>query len=721
MTGRAPIPEDAAGPSGRRRLCVYNGGFLTQKRIRRILDLAGYDVRIGLPGPEDMIGIWGRSPTAPRGERIAHRRGAPVLRIEDAFLRSVLPGRIGAGTGGRAGSPPLGLLLDRRGVHFDSSAPSDLELLLATAPLDDTVLLDRARDATRRIRDAHLSKYNNFDPGIPTPDAPYVLVIDQTRDDASITHGGAGAATFRDMLVCAQVEHPGNRIVIKTHPETAAGLRPGHFGKPDENRRVSLIDTPVSPWRLFECATAVYTVSSQMGFEAIMAGHRPHVFGQPFYAGWGLTEDRNPVSRRHRRLTRAQLFAAAMILYPVWYDPCRDRLCELEDALAQLEAEARAWRDDHRGHVAIGMRRWKHACLERFHGHVRPLVHEDDTGRAVALARAEGRDLLVWASRESPDLEPAATAAGLRLRRVEDGFLRSRGLGARLVPPLSLVLDDTGIHYDPTRPSRLERLIAESTDLPAASLRRAETLIERLKTLGLGKYNLHAAAPPSDLPADWPASEGRRVILVPGQVEDDASVLHGCRTAGAARGETEDRQEDDGVNLGLLARCRAENPEALILYKPHPDVEAGLRRGAVATADALRHADAVLVNADPVALIGRVDEVWTLTSLLGFEALLRGCPVTCLGAPFYAGWGLTRDLGAVPARRGGRHGAAKVGLAGLAHAALIDYPRYLDPLTGLPCPVEVIVERLASGETGRQGTTGRVLSLLQRLRGLLAR
>ena len=42
----------------------------------------------------------------------------------------------------------------------------------------------------------------------------------------------------------------------------------------------------------------VYTVSSQMGFEAIFAGHRPRVFGKPFYAGWGLTEDDEVIPRR---------------------------------------------------------------------------------------------------------------------------------------------------------------------------------------------------------------------------------------------------------------------------------------------------------------------------------------------------------------------------------------------------------------------------------------
>ena len=663
--------DDAAGAARPRRLFVYNGGFLTRRRIRRILQLAGWEIRLGRPGPEDWVGVWGASPTASRGEAVARHSGAPVLRVEDAFLRSVLPGR--------AGAPPIGLCLDGRGVHFDSSRPSDLEHLLATHPLDDTVLLDRARALIERIRHAHLSKYNAFDPEAEVPESPYVLVIDQTRGDASIARGGASAATFHEMLVHAQTENPGARIVIKTHPETAAGHREGHFTPADASGRITLLEAPVSPWKLMEGATAVYTVSSLMGFEAIFAGHRPRVFGQPFYAGWGLTGDENPVARRERRLSRAQLFAAAMILYPTWYDPCRDRLCSPEEAVNQLQAEARAWREDRAGYVATAMSRWKRPHLRAFFGRHRPLIFRDPPGRAARTARATGRRLMIWASRAPRDLP------GLR---VEDGFLRSRGLGAGLVPPLSLVSDDLGIYYDPSRESRLERLIAASANLPPACLARAEALVRMLARSRLSKYNLDARPLP-ELPA------GHR-ILVPGQVEDDASILTGC--PGAAS------------NLELLERTRAENPGAVILYKPHPDVEAGLRPGALSREEALCHADLVLERADPVALIEAVDEIWTLTSLTGFEALLRGKPVTCLGLPFYAGWGLTRDLEPAPERR-----RARPTLAGLAHAALIDYPRYLDPVSSLPCPPETAAWRLSRGAIPRPGPLNRLAARLQHL------
>ncbi len=672
------IDKDAGG-SPRRRLFVFNGGFLTQRRLRRILSLDGWDTRLGLPSPDDWVGVWGNSPTAGRGKAAARKRGAPVLYVEDAFIRSRRTGR--------AGDAPIGLVLDRSGPHFDPSQPSDLEQLLDNHPLDDAALLARAKAASDRIRALHLTKYNDFDPELEGPEPGYVLVIDQTRDDAAVLASGGTKALFREMLVFAQEEHPGAKVLIKTHPETQAGHRPGYFGDNDISGRVSLYDRPVSPWRLLEGARAVYTVSSQMGFEAIFAGHKPRVFGQPFYAGWGLTVDERPVPRRMRRLTRAQLFLAAMILYPKWYDHCRDRLCTLEDAIEALAATLRAHRQDSAGHVAIGMRLWKRPVLQKYFGSAKRLIFENDPERALERARAKGRSLLVWAGKEPEGLGDKAKAADVPLLRVEDGFLRSRGLGAELVPPMSLVLDDLGIYYDPTRPSRLETLISASPDLPEGEKRRAERLIRKLTKARLTKYNL---GPDDALPSQAP---GRR-ILVPGQVEDDASILKGCC--------------DVASNLALLKRTRAANPDAFIFYKPHPDVEAGLRPGAISVETAMEYANHVITRGAAHSAIDAVDEVWTMTSLIGFEALLRGKKVKCLGAPFYAGWGLTKDLCETPQRR-----RARPTLAELAHATLIGYPRYFDPVSGRPSPPETAAERLAAGEVLRPGRANRALSKLQ--------
>ncbi|MDO5658097.1 MAG: capsular polysaccharide biosynthesis protein [Paracoccus sp. (in: a-proteobacteria)] len=658
-----PEHDRAAGGIAPRRLFVFNGGFL-RGDVRRILTLGGWGPRLGLPGPGDAVGIWGAAGTAWRGRHIAARRGAHLVHVEDAFLRSVLPGRAtGAGLRGlRRG--PLGLIVDPLGLHFDPSRPSLIEALITSGRAAG--LQDQAGALIERLISADLSKYNNHLPDSTAPAPGYVLVIDQTQSDASLM--GAGRARFQEMLAAARADHPGAPLVIRSHPETAQGLRMGHFTPSDLREGEIFHDAALSAWALLAGARAVYAVSSQLGYEAILAGHRPRLFGQPFYAGWGLSDDEAPTPRRGPA-SRETLFAAAHMLAPLWYDPIADRLTDLAGAINQLEAEARAWREDHAGHLAYGMRLWKRASIARGFGNGARVRFTDKPSAQVTLA---------WAGR-------AAGLAAPALRRVEDGLIRSRGLGAALVPPLSLVADDLGIYYDPSRESRLERLIAAGP--PPGGEARAMALINALKAARISKYNLSAGA------TEIPPRDGRPRILVPGQVSDDASIRLG------ATGVERD-------NAALLRRVRHENPGAFVIYKPHPDVEAGLRPGAVPH-DTLALADLVAARADPLALIEQVDELWTLTSTMGFEAMLRGVPVTTLGAPFYAGWGLTRDLGPQPARR-----VARPGLAALAHAVLIAYPRYFEPARGRPCPPEAAVEILASG-AAHQGPRLRILAKMQ--------
>lgn len=650
---------------------AFTGGFLgpdqRARRIRRILKLAGYSVRPGVPSSADKVAVWGHAGHSKRGEWIAAQTGAGLLRVEDAFLRSLFPGRMG--------EPTLGLVTDTQGIYYDPAKPSDLESLLLTHPLDDHAMLERARLGMARMKSLQLSKYSAFDPELQPPNPGYVLIIDQVRGDASLQHGALDGPVpdyvFRDMLVQAQIDFPGSRIIIRTHPETRHGHRTGYFSHQDERKgQITLLTEPMSPWELLDGAIAVYTVSSQLGFEAIFAGHRPRVFGLPFYAGWGLTDDQIPHPRRGRSLTRAQLFAATMLLYPHWYDPCRNRLCRFEDVLDHLEALTRAWWEDRKGYVALNMRLWKRPHLQAFFGRWKRVSF------AHSNPRAKDQPLLVWGSRSLP--EDAI--------HIEDGFLRSRGLGAELTPPLSLIRDDIGIYFDPTRPSRLEALM--SAPLPPGGEQRAQVLIDTIRARGLSKYNMPGHPP--ELP------KGHR-ILVPGQVEDDASIRLGAGQI--------------ATNLALLKETRAKNPYAIILYKPHPDVEAGLRPGAVGLDEALQFADCVVPRCDPASLLLEIQEVWTITSTLGFEALLRGIPVTTLGAPFYSGWGLTRDLGITPARR-----TARPTLAAFVHAALIAYPRYMDPVTRLPCAPELVLERLADGRTARSPN----LRILAKLQGIFA-
>jgi capsular polysaccharide export protein len=252
---------------------------------------------------------------------------------------------------------------------------------------------------------------------------------------------------------------------------------------------------------------------------------------------------------------------------------------------------------------------------------------------------------------------------------------------------LSLVTDRQGIYFDPTRPSDLEEHIRASTSLRPDQYRRAEDLRARILAKGITKYNLTGAS--HDLP------EGYK-ILVPGQVEDDASIRLGT--------------DQIATNLDLLKTVRSDFPEAILIYKPHPDVEAGLRVGKMPPNEAATYADIIAQDGDTTALLSQVDALATMTSLMGFEALLRGKTVHTYGAPFYAGWGLTIDHGKIPARRGDL-----TSLDGLTYASLIAYPRYFDPILNLPCPPEVVLTRLEQSTLSNGGIALRTLSKLQGL------
>lgn len=318
--------------------------------------------------------------------------------------------------------------------------------------------------------------------------------------------------------------------------------------------------------------------------------------------------------------------------------------------------------------IAFGFAFYKRATLRDFFA-PRPVRH---VGHVEQIR--PGSTVAVWGATPLP----TALERGCQILRLEDGFLRSVGLGADLIRPLSWVVDQRGIYFDATRPSDLEHLL-QHHDFSDALLERAAHLRQRIVQAGLTKYNVGTRG--------WCRPPGvRRVVLVPGQVETDASIA-----LGAVQIRT---------NLALLQQVRAACPQDHLLYKPHPDVVAGLRLPGEQESQALHHCDEVVADVPMAALLDQVDEVHLLTSLTGFEALLRGKPVTCHGHPFYAGWGLTEDV-TPHARRSRRRS-----LDELVAAALILYPRYLSPRDGSIITPEVAVEQLISLRQQGSGQLG---------------
>ncbi len=612
----------------------------------------------------DLVAGWGRKPNTARAREFAQRLRLPYLSLEDGFLRSVGLGRKGA--------VGISLVQDRTGIYYDATEASDLENLL-NGDLDWLTRDKRelAREAIDFIRRNRLSKYNGA-PDFAADSLPEaqqrVLIVDQVAGDASLTLGMA-ETRLETILDAAIEENPNATIYVKLHPETVAGCRRGMFSERQYERRVQFITGDFNPHSVIAPMDKVYVATSQMGFDALLQGKQVVCFGMPFYAGWGLTDDRVACPRRTARRSLEEVFAAAFIEYSRYVNPVTGKRCGIMTALRHLDLQSRMEQLNRADVYCFGIRHWTRVNVKPFLQSTRNRVR---FVKSVAEARragiGKGDQVVIWGARRPDGLDQLLQITQQPPLIMEDGFLRSVGLGSDFVRPSSLVLDPNGIYFDPSRPSLLENLL-NATRFSTPVLNKAARVRRKIIASRLTKYNNE----PEQL-LDLSAAAGRPIILAPGQVEDDASIRLGC--------------QEVNTNLGLLRAIRKHHPDAFVIFKPHPDVLSGNRKGKVRLSEALQYCDAVIDNVSITTCLDAVDEVHTMTSLVGFEALMRDIPVTTYGLPFYAGWGLTRDRLDIPRRN------RQLSIDELVAGALLLYPRYYDWDSGTFTDCEGVIDKL---------------------------
>ncbi len=624
--------------------------------------------------PGDVLVGWGQKANTHQIKEQAKALSLPYWQLEDGFI-----GYIGhPARGGKA----VSLIADPVGIYYDARQPSQLEQLIA-APCEPQMLARAERLISELVR-LGITKYNCYatvpthaanhgsvsrfaaqggEGGLPSALAarlqqsakPRVLLVDQVAGDLSIPGALASEADFVAMVEAARRNHPDARLLLRTHPDTRFGKKSGVLARLQLND-VEVVAEHCHPHALLNAVDAVYTVSSQLGFEGLLLGKPVYCFGMPFYAGWGLTHDSKQCERRNVNVSLAQLVAAALICYPRYLDPVLGQRCEVEEVIAIIARQqkpAPRWRRLY----LVGFSLWKRAFMQAFCHH----LAEELCFVSKPPKRLTGDEqVLVWGSRY-PELVSAI--------RVEDGFIRSKGLGSNLCRPSSLSLDPVGIYFDSRTPSGLEQLL-NYQQLTEPEIERGERLISLLRQHQISKYNVGEIQPYS------PPMDGRQLVLVVGQVDGDASILTGSPYIRS--------------NEQLLWAVRAAKPDAHILYKPHPDVVAGNRGGAISAACLAECVDSQVLDVGLTSLYPHVDELHTMTSLSGFEALVQGVKVTTWGQPFYSGWGLTTDANP-PARR-----QRTLPLSALVYLTLVAYPLYLDWQTGLWISPEQLIHQLAT-------------------------
>jgi capsular polysaccharide export protein len=288
--------------------------------------------------------------------------------------------------------------------------------------------------------------------------------------------------------------------------------------------------------------------------------------------------------------------------------------------------------------------------------------------KKMELLKAQGIDrLYLWGKGNHPLAEQFAIKNKIPVYRMEDGFIRSLFLGSDLARPYSITIDSVGIYFDPSQESELERLLNHHT-FSQEVLARAKLINRTIIEGKLSKYNHQKHDPISCSRKGYD-----KVVLIPGQVEDDCSIILG------GFGMTNEK---------LILETRKSNPYSFIIYKPHPDVVVGNRKGQVDTEILRRTCNLVIENSSIDTCLEAADEVHTITSFCGFDALLRDKKVFTYGMPFYAGWGLTTD------RLFCQRRVRRLSKFELIAGTLLLFPKYVDVKTGLPCELEAVLERI---------------------------
>lgn len=304
-----------------------NTYFVPSKKVTRLVDLAikRYSNRA--------LMVWGTE-LEDKIRVYAEDHRNPLFVIEDGFVRSIGLGSMHA--------PPYSICVDSRGIYYDSTRPSDLEDLLNDYDFQaDPYLLHRAKSCMEQLLNRRLSKYNHVAKKNPETiygrkSKPRILVIGQVEDDASIRKGSHRLWTNLELVRCACEDHPEAEVLYKPHPDVLTKRRPSRSNMELIRSMAVVIEEPLHLGDAFQTIDHVYTITSLSGFEALMRGITVTTLGAPFYSGWGLTDDRQRISRRRRRLTIEELFAGAYLLYPRYRDPDTGQSLTLEETIHRL-------------------------------------------------------------------------------------------------------------------------------------------------------------------------------------------------------------------------------------------------------------------------------------------------------------------------------------------------------------------------------------------------
>jgi capsular polysaccharide export protein len=235
---------------------------------------------------------------------------------------------------------------------------------------------------------------------------------------------------------------------------------------------------------------------------------------------------------------------------------------------------------------------------------------------------------------------------------------------------------ESDVYYNLKKESNIESLLRSYWVPSEEEWQTAHLAIEMINKYGITKYSEYPHISESAM-----RGVGYENILLVDQPIDDESVLLG--------------NADEQTFNDMLLYAFDNYQYANIYVKLHPDTIDGKKEGylqKLLVKHGLNdHPSIKLIDThcNITSLFHFINDIFVVTSQVGFEALLRNKNVRCFGTPFYSGWGLTTDMQTLSESKPQRS------LMDLFIALVLQHTLYLNPFTGKKGTILDLLEYVA--------------------------
>lgn len=605
------------------------------KKIKYLQEITNYNIN---ENNKDITISWEND--------ILNTNNKPILRLTSGIISSYL-----------TKEETLSIYKSTNGIYFDSTQDNNLDLLLRSSWQPDSEDIYIANLSIEMIKKYRITKTNEY-PDVSfsffsNNEFPNILLIDQIIDSPKVILGNSNEQTFNDMLLSVFHSYPNYNIYVKLHPDTINHNKEGYLQK--LLKKYSLLDYPLihvinenyNVISFFDFVEEIFVVTSQVGFEAILRDKKVTCYGLPFYSGWGLTNDMQVSKKTKPNRNTVELFVAIMIKYTKYLNPFTKKLGTILDLLEYISLQKRHSLNKkaiifntNKNNSLLVKKLFKNYSevnsLSNFHKHEdKPIIFTDHIHSYEKL------------SKDYPS------------SFIREGFLFPNSLNNKKAS--SIILDYSGAYFNPSIYSDLDFLLNYEYFTEYEYLIAEKFLINYEKQLS----TLLSKESSENLLKIINNSSNKKIVFIIGQDENSELLFYG-------------KQDNIQNNFQLISEVCKKTSNSLIIYKPPSN---GINKyyslfnsNSLQTLKNLANKNNnsfyIEKKLSFLKCISLSEEIHTINSNFGLDAIIQSKKVFTYGLPFYGGYGLTNDMYSYPKEK------SSLSILDLILGTYIYYPIY---------------------------------------------